>query len=70
MTPLPKTPSAEPIHRPWLWVVLALIFPMLVAACLWYLAITSVLMVGQYFIERRFSRSERGVRGRIVGGAR
>ena len=44
------------------------IFPMLVAACLWYLAITSVLMVGQYFIERRFSRSERGVRDRIVGG--
>lgn len=44
------------------------IFPMLVAACLWYLAITSVLMVGQYFIERRFSRSERGVEDRIVGG--
>jgi polar amino acid transport system permease protein len=32
------------------------IFPMLVAACLWYLALTSVLMVGQYFLERRFSR--------------
>ncbi|MDX6739299.1 amino acid ABC transporter permease [Actinocorallia sp. A-T 12471] len=31
-------------------------FPMLVAACLWYLALTSVLMVGQYFLERRFSR--------------
>ncbi|PWV50116.1 amino acid ABC transporter membrane protein (PAAT family) [Nocardiopsis sp. L17-MgMaSL7] len=45
------------------------IFPMLVAACLWYLAITSVLMVGQYFIERRFNRSGRGVRNRIVGGA-
>ncbi|MEU3305511.1 amino acid ABC transporter permease [Nocardiopsis sp. NPDC006832] len=44
------------------------IFPMLVAACLWYLAITSVLMVGQYFIERRFSRSERGVENHIVGG--
>ncbi len=44
------------------------IFPMLVAACLWYLAITSVLMVGQYFIERRFNRGERGVRDRIVGG--
>lgn len=44
------------------------IFPMLVVACLWYLAITSVLMVGQYFIERRFSRGERGVRDRVVGG--
>jgi polar amino acid transport system permease protein len=32
------------------------VFPMLVAACLWYLALTSVLMVAQYFLERRFSR--------------
>jgi polar amino acid transport system permease protein len=32
------------------------VFPMLVAACLWYLALTSVLMIGQYFLERRFSR--------------
>ncbi len=32
------------------------IFPMLVAACLWYLALSSVLMVGQYFLEKRFSR--------------
>jgi polar amino acid transport system permease protein len=31
-------------------------FPMLIAACIWYLALTSVLMVGQYFLERRFSR--------------
>jgi polar amino acid transport system permease protein len=32
------------------------VFPMLVATCLWYLALTSVLMVGQYFLERRFAR--------------
>jgi polar amino acid transport system permease protein len=32
------------------------VFPMLVAACLWYLAMTSVLMVGQFFLERYFSR--------------
>jgi polar amino acid transport system permease protein len=32
------------------------IFPMLIAACLWYLALSSVLMVGQHFLERRFSR--------------
>jgi polar amino acid transport system permease protein len=32
------------------------VFPMLVAACLWYLAMTSVLMVGQYYVERYFSR--------------
>lgn len=32
------------------------VFPMLVAACLWYLALTSVLMAGQRLLERRFSR--------------
>jgi polar amino acid transport system permease protein len=31
-------------------------FPMYVAACLWYLFLTSILLVGQYFIERYFSR--------------
>jgi polar amino acid transport system permease protein len=35
------------------------LFPMLVAACLWYLAITSVLMVGQHYLERRYSRGTR-----------
>src|SRR3954466_15063247 len=39
------------------------IFPMLIAACLWYLALSSVLMVGQYFIERRFSRGFGARRG-------
>lgn len=37
------------------------VFPMLVAATLWYVGLTSFLMVGQYFLERRFSR---GVAGR------
>jgi polar amino acid transport system permease protein len=32
------------------------IIPMAVASILWYLALSSVLMVGQYFLERRFSR--------------
>ncbi|NJC70460.1 amino acid ABC transporter permease [Planosporangium thailandense] len=31
-------------------------FPMYVAACLWYLVLSSLLLVGQYFIERHFSR--------------
>ena len=31
-------------------------FPMLVTASLWYLAMTSILMVGQYYIERYYSR--------------
>jgi len=53
------------------------IIPMAVAAILWYLALASVLMIGQYFIERRFSRgfgtretkAQRSERtARIVGG--
>lgn len=31
-------------------------FPMLVTASIWYLAMTSVLMVGQYYIERYYAR--------------
>jgi polar amino acid transport system permease protein len=30
--------------------------PLLLVAASWYLAITSVLMVGQYYLERHFSR--------------
>lgn len=30
--------------------------PLLLAASTWYLAITSVLMLGQYFLEKRYSR--------------
>jgi polar amino acid transport system permease protein len=30
--------------------------PLLIVACVWYLAMTSVLYVGQYFIERRYGR--------------
>jgi polar amino acid transport system permease protein len=32
------------------------IIPLAVAAILWYVALSSVLMLGQYFLERRFSR--------------
>ncbi|HEY7101540.1 MAG TPA: amino acid ABC transporter permease [Mycobacteriales bacterium] len=30
--------------------------PLLICAAIWYLAITSVLMVGQYYVERHFAR--------------
>lgn len=30
--------------------------PLLIVASLWYLAFTSVLMIGQYFLEKRFAR--------------
>jgi polar amino acid transport system permease protein len=30
--------------------------PLLIVACIWYLVVTSVLMVGQYYVERYFGR--------------
>jgi polar amino acid transport system permease protein len=39
------------------------VLPVLVAALLWYLILCSVLMIGQFFVERHFSRGY-GVTGR------
>lgn len=36
--------------------------PMLIVACIWYLIITSLLNVGQHFIERHYGRSDRNQR--------
>jgi polar amino acid transport system permease protein len=36
------------------------VMPMLLVAVTWYLVITSVLNVGQGFIERYYGRGERG----------
>jgi polar amino acid transport system permease protein len=49
--------------------------PLLIVAAIWYVILTSVLYVGQYFIERRygrgFSRAERGgMRERWLGMGR
>ncbi len=49
--------------------------PLLIVASIWYLVMTSVLYVGQYFIERRFgrgfSRAERAtMRARWLGMSR
>jgi polar amino acid transport system permease protein len=33
-----------------------IVFPVLVAAVLWYLVICTVLMIGQFYVERYFSR--------------
>ncbi len=35
---------------------LFLLFPMLIAACLWYLFMVTILMIGQFYVERHFSR--------------
>ena len=42
--------------------------PLLIVASIWYLFFTSILMIGQYFLEKRFARGT--TRGRpVVGGA-
>ena len=46
------------------------IIPMAVASILWYLALTSLLMVGQYFLEKRFSRGVGSRETRAQRGAR
>lgn len=33
------------------------IIPLLIVACIWYLVATSVLSLGQYYVEKHFSRS-------------
>jgi polar amino acid transport system permease protein len=41
--------------------------PLLMVAVIWYLVMTSVLYVGQYFIERRFGRGfSRAQRARVM----
>ncbi|MDX6681405.1 MAG: polar amino acid transport system permease protein, partial [Solirubrobacteraceae bacterium] len=30
--------------------------PLLLVACFWYLVITTILSIGQYYVERRFGR--------------
>jgi polar amino acid transport system permease protein len=52
-------------------------FPAAVAASIWYLVVTSILMVGQYYLERHFGRgfgqkkpkNKRFARGAGMGGA-
>lgn len=36
--------------------------PMLIVACIWYLILTSLLNVGQHFIERHYGKSDRNQR--------
>jgi len=53
------------------------VFPSFVAASLWYLLVTSVLMVGQFYLERHFGRgfgqkapkNKRFARAAGMGGA-
>ena len=39
-----------------------LTIPLLIVASIWYLAMTSILTIGQYYLERRFGRgTQRGL---------
>jgi polar amino acid transport system permease protein len=40
-------------------------FPMYIAASLWYLFIVSILLIGQYYLERHFARGHRTEQARI-----
>ncbi|MDO5754464.1 amino acid ABC transporter permease, partial [Arthrobacter sp.] len=42
--------------------------PLLIVACIWYLLFTSILMVGQHFIEKRFSRGSGQRKAEKVSG--
>jgi polar amino acid transport system permease protein len=51
------------------------VMPLLVVAAIWYLALTSVLSLGQYFLEKRFGRGTGasgsvGLRDRWLGGGK
>jgi polar amino acid transport system permease protein len=44
-----------------------LIMPLLMVATLWYIILTTLLSIGQYFIERYYARGKRGDSGRGQG---
>lgn len=45
------------------------VIPMLIMACIWYLILSSIMMVGQYYLERHFARGSVPVKVRGGGGA-
>jgi polar amino acid transport system permease protein len=42
------------------------VIPLLVVIVLWYLVLTSILMIGQHFLERWLGRSDRDTRDAIA----
>lgn len=46
------------------------VIPLLVVAAIWYLALVSLLSVGQFFLERRFGRGHGAPTKSIFGGIR
>jgi polar amino acid transport system permease protein len=59
------------------------VIPLLLVACFWYIVVTSIMYVGQYYLERYYARGSsrelpptplerlrRGIHGRVAGGDR
>ena len=46
------------------------VIPLLAVAAIWYLALVSLLSVGQFFLERRFGRGDGSQSKSIFGGVR
>ncbi|MEU4543632.1 amino acid ABC transporter permease [Nonomuraea dietziae] len=46
------------------------VIPMLIMACIWYLILSSIMMVGQFYIERHYAKGSHpgGGRVRFIGG--
>ncbi|HJQ48436.1 MAG TPA: amino acid ABC transporter permease [Amycolatopsis sp.] len=42
--------------------------PLLIVACVWYLLLTTILSIAQYYIERHFNRGQLGQGDRSAGG--
>ena len=40
------------------------VIPLLVVAVIWYLALTSLLSIGQYFLEKKYAQGPRHAHGR------
>jgi polar amino acid transport system permease protein len=44
------------------------VIPLLIVATLWYVILTTLLSIGQYYVERYYSRGNRGVELKLQGG--
>ena len=43
------------------------VIPLLIVASLWYLICTTVLSIGQYYVERHYARGARGQQATMLG---
>jgi polar amino acid transport system permease protein len=43
------------------------VIPLLIVASIWYLICTTVLSIGQYYVERHYARGARGQQAAMLG---